>query len=164
MFLKKCVLALIVINLGYFAYSQGWLSQLLGGDASQREPERMSRQVNPSAIDVAMLSSTASATPSLVSTPLGIEPAAPAQDACLKHEQWIVYMGPYDTQALLDKKKNELKVLKLANKPVSKPSLKLGLSLGQFETEVSAREAMTALSKKGVKTASVLLWATTDCP
>jgi hypothetical protein len=162
--LRKIVLALLIANLGYFAYSQGWLGFVLDNVASQREPERMNRQINPNAIVV-----TATAKPpptaavAVATAPSESEPL-PAVEICTsRREQWLVYMGPYASKALVDKKKAELAALRLASTPVSKPTLKLGLSLGQFDSEASARDALAGFVRKGVKTATIVLWGTTSC-
>lgn len=166
MSLKKIVLTLLIANLGYFAYSLGWLSPLLGSDTSQREPERVTRQVNPAAIEVAIATIVPSMLPEqAVQAPPPVEPASSQPATCTsQREQWMVYMGPYASKALSEKKKAELKALGLTSTPASKPSLKLGLSLGQFESEILAREALARFASQGVKTATVVLWGTTSCP
>ena len=151
-----------MVNLGYFCYSQGWLDLLTGEDAAQREPERVSRQVNPDAIEVTPITQLS---PTAAAAPPETEPAPPQEPACAAtREEWLVYMGPYASQALSDKKKTELTALGITSTPISKPSHKLGLTLGQFESEAQAREALAVFAKKGVKTAAVLLWTTVDCP
>ncbi len=48
--LRALVAVLILANLGFLAWSQGWLDALALGDsgaASQREPERLKRQIHP---------------------------------------------------------------------------------------------------------------------
>lgn len=149
MSLKKLVFALLILNLGYFCFSQGWLELLAGSDSSQREPERIAKQVNAEAIQ--------------------IKPAAPPQttpllaETCIvQREQWLIYMGPYLTPAFNEQKKAELKQLGVTSTEISKPNLKIGLSLGQFDTEALAKEAFKRLGSKGVKTATVMLWDTVD--
>ena len=73
-------------------------------------------------------------------------------------------MGPYLTTALNERKKAELKQLGVTSTEVSKPNLKIGLSLGQFATEALAKDALKRLGSKGVKTATIVLWATVDAP
>lgn len=55
--LRSIVALLIVANLGFFAWSQGWLSPWLlapiANDAGQREPQRLQAQINPQAIRIA---------------------------------------------------------------------------------------------------------------
>jgi len=149
--LKKLILVLLIVNLGYFCYSQGWLQLLTGSDSLQREPERIAKQINAEAIQVkpAELPQT---------TPLLAE-------ACIvQREQWLIYMGPYLTPAFNEQKKTELEQLGVTSTEISKPNLKIGLSLGQFDTEALANEALNRLGKKGVKTATVVLWGTVGAP
>jgi cell division protein FtsN len=169
MSLRHLVIFLLIANLGYFGYSQGWLKAIIDSDAAQREPERLSRQVNPTAINVSL--ATKAEAPIVAASTFSAAPIPPVQAAAeqvatcaSKREQWVVYMGPYTSKTLADKKKTELSGLGVDSSGISKPNLKIGLSLGQFENEIAAREALTKLSTKGVKTATVVLWASTDCP
>ncbi len=160
MLLKKIVLTLLVANLGYAVYSQGWLSALTGADARQREPERLQRQINASAIKVHQ---------EMPNEPKVLPTAQPVMEAkvgvpttcanaATPAEEWRIYMGPYASKELLAKKKTELAKLKVTSVEVAKTSLPRGLSLGQYASESEARSALEALQKKGVKTATVLLW------
>lgn len=153
MSLKKLVLLLLIANLGYFGYSQGWLRMLTGGDSSQREPDRITKQINADAIQIKPVTSAA---------PLAA--VQPAEVCTVQREQWLIYMGPYLTPAFNERKKAELKQLGVASTEISKPSLKIGLSLGQFDTEALAREEFKRLGSKGVRTATVILWATIPAP
>jgi hypothetical protein len=152
--LKKLVFALLIVNLGYFCYSQGWLQLLMGGDSSQREPERVAKQINAEAIQIKP------------AKPAGLPQATSrlAEACTVQREQWLIYMGPYLTPALNERKKAELKQLGVTSTEISKPNLKIGLSLGQFDTEALAKEAFNRLGNKGVKTATVVLWGTVDAP
>lgn len=158
MSLKKLVLALLIVNLGYFCYSQGWLQLLTGGDSAQREPDRMAKQINAEVIQVKPV-------PTIATIPVVSQAISrPAETCTVQREQWLIYMGPYLTPEFNKKKKAELKQLGIPSTEVSKPALKLGLSLGQFSTEVLARDELKRLGNKGVKTATVMLWATVDAP
>ena len=169
MSLRKIVILLLIANLGYFAYGQGWLKALIGSDTSQREPERMSKQVNPAAVVIAPApqsppAATQTAAP-IVAPAAAPELAALPEPVCTsKREEWVIYMGPYANKELRDRKKAELSGLGLASTAISKQSLKLGLSLGEYESEASAKQALTDFSTKGVKTATVVLWGTAACP
>ncbi len=165
MSLKKIIALLIIVNIGYFAYSQGWLQSIAGSENAQREPERLTKQINADAIQV-----TPAAMPSHATTPSTSDAgapstaAAPTQPCTAQREQWIVYMGPYPTVEANRRKKVELKQLGIASTEVSKPRFLNGLSLGQFETENLARDALKRFNAKGVKTATVVLWATKTEP
>jgi hypothetical protein len=160
MFLRKIVLALLIANLAYAAYSQGWLNALTGADSAQREPKRMSRQINASAIDVQqeqpLAINVAVANPAFAEIKVGA--TALCSSAPPPAEQWVIYMGPYGTKELLSKKQAELAKLAVDSNEVTKTSLPKGLSLGSYTSEAGARSALKVLQRKGVKTATVLLW------
>lgn len=47
------MLALLLANAGYFAWTQGWLDDVIGVRAdSQREPDRLARQVRPETVQI----------------------------------------------------------------------------------------------------------------
>ena len=49
--LRGLVLALLVANLAFFGWTQGWLDNIIGVRAiGDREPERLARQVRPDAV------------------------------------------------------------------------------------------------------------------
>ena len=160
MFLRKIALALLIANLAYAAYSQGWLNALTGADSAQREPERMNRQINASAIDVQqeplLAMNAVAADQAFAEIKVGASPLCPS--ASHSAEQWVIYMGPYATKELLSKKKAELAKLDVDSNEVAKTSLPRGLSLGRYTNESGARSALEVLQSKGIKTATVLLW------
>jgi len=155
-FLKKLALGLLIANALYFVYHQNWLHQLIHADSSQREPERILKQIYPDAIAIKPIDAAAA------------PPATPmaAAEVCTAgpREQWLIYMGPYPTRALADKKKNELTQLGVTSSDISRVDLKIGLSLGQFATEALASAELKRLNRKGIKTATILLWATVSDP
>lgn len=166
MSLKNIVIFLLIANLGYFGYSQGWLEPLMGSDAAQREPGRMNRQVNAEAISVSLTPKKIEAPIAVMETPIAPAPLVPEQvPACAsEREPWVIYMGPYANKTLANKKKAELSRLGVDSNSISKPTLKIGLSLGQFESEIAARAAFNQFRTQGVKTATVVLWTNADCP
>ena len=176
MSLRKVFIVLLFANVAYFGYTQGWLNALSGADNAQREPERMSHQINGEAIQVTAAHEAPAAAKvnanksSVVPIPI-IEASAPAEIPTVASlanctpEQWMVYMGPYPNQAASDKKKNELTHLDVSRiQEVSKPLLKFGLALGQFSTEALARQELKRLNGKGIRTATVVLWSAAACP
>jgi hypothetical protein len=152
--LRNTVFALLFANLGYFAYSQGWLDAITGGDAKQREPQRLARQVNPESIRIE---------PS-IAPKVAVQTVTEPTRECQTGEQWLVYMGPYANRALLEKKESELDQRQVAYSEVTKSSLPLGLSLGEFNSEKQARVALEKLSSQDVNTATVILWGKTNKP
>ena len=75
-------------------------------------------------------------------------------------ERWMLFMGPYASLAVLERKRAELQALKLNTRdlphPVTHPQWGQGLSLGQFDSAALAQQALGDLSQRGVRTARVL--------
>ena len=66
-------------------------------------------------------------------------------------------MGKYPSVEALAKKRSELASLNLRFEPLSNPALEFGLSLGGFATQEAATAELANLSRRGVRTARVLL-------
>jgi hypothetical protein len=49
---RLMVMALLALNLGYYAWGQGWLLAYGWGPSQQREPQRVAQQVHPEAITI----------------------------------------------------------------------------------------------------------------
>lgn len=178
--LRFLVLALVLSNGLYFAWSQGLLQAYGFAPASQSEPQRLARQLRPEALRLLSAQELPpSAAASAVDARPGVclqaglfdaaqaallrdalEAALPAGswslDEVLQPARWIVYMGPYPSAEALAKKRAELAALKLPLEPLSNPALQGGLSLGGFETQTAATAQLDALSQRGVRTARVL--------
>lgn len=179
--LRFLVLALVLSNGLYFAWSQGLLQAYGFAPASQSEPQRLARQLRPEAL---RLLSAQELQQSQAASAVGVRPgvclqaglfdaaqtallrdalaaaALPAGswslDEVLEPARWIVYMGPYPSAEALAKKRTELSALKLRLEPLGNPALQGGLSLGGFETQAAATAQLNALSRRGVRTARVL--------
>jgi hypothetical protein len=184
--LRALVLALVLANAGYFAWTQGWLDTFTGQRAgSQREPDRLARQLRPESV---LILSPSSALPPITS-PVASAVSSSVAGACLeagpfsaaeadaaasavqaalrpgswadvktdRPGSWLVYMGRYPDRELLAKKKEEIARIKLAFEDVrSPPSLDPGLSLGRFDDRAGAEEALAQLALRGVKSARVV--------
>lgn len=220
--LRWVICLLVLGNVGYFAWSQGYLDTLGLKPAEQREPQRLTQQVRPEALrllngpkadPVQQASAVAPATPvaaavsppepapaatesASASAPAPAPVAAPADPgtasngprACwqvggftaaqaelLRAElallglpaagfsfsevrsggRWIVYMGRYDNQQQLDRKKDELRALGVAYREITAPGLAPGLALGTFSTEAAAQQARQKAERDGIRTAKV---------
>lgn len=70
--------------------------------------------------------------------------------------RWIVYMGRYDNAAQVERKKAELRELKVAFRDVSSPGLSPGLALGTYSSEAAAEQAIQNATRSGVRTARVV--------
>jgi len=70
---------------------------------------------------------------------------------------WLIYMGPYADAAALQSKQSELNRIGGVNfEEVRSPeSLRMGFSLGRYNSEAAANAALQALLPKGVRTARV---------
>ncbi|MDO9164768.1 MAG: SPOR domain-containing protein [Rhodoferax sp.] len=174
------VLALVLVNSVYFAWSQGLLQTFGFAPVQQTEPQRMGQQIKPDALRVLTaqdlrLNETAvrvAARPAeclqagLFDEAQGavlrrtLDSALPAGswtlNAVVEPARWIVYMGKYTSADALEKKRSQLASLNLKFEPLTNPELELGLSLGGFETQAAANAALEALSRRGVRTARVV--------
>ena len=177
---RTFVAALLVANLAFYAWSQGWLDGVVGvRSIGDREPERMARQVHPELVRVLPpgdSSTAAGTTPPVTLACLEAGPfidadAAAAQTAAQtalpgagvtdvktdKPAVWIVYMGRYANREALTKKEEELKRRKLDYDEVrDNAALTPGLSLGRFDTGAAAASALEALAQQGIHTARII--------
>ena len=69
--------------------------------------------------------------------------------------RWMVYMGRFEDQETLDRKRAELRARKVAHDRAG-GTLELGLSLGRFTTKDAAERELANLGTKGVRTARVV--------
>ncbi|MES2508940.1 MAG: SPOR domain-containing protein [Pseudomonadota bacterium] len=70
--------------------------------------------------------------------------------------RWMLYMGKYSGPDALEKKRGELRQLRVSFEPLNNPSLEPGLSLGTFPAKAEAEAEMARISKRGVRTAKVI--------
>jgi hypothetical protein len=73
----------------------------------------------------------------------------------LSRGRWIVYMGRYDNTDQLERKKAELRALKMDFRTLSVPGLAPGLALGTFSNEAAAKQWLQKVTRDGVRTARV---------
>ena len=69
--------------------------------------------------------------------------------------RWIVYMGRYDNADQLERKKVELRGLKVDFRTVSAPGLAPGLALGTYSSEAAVQQALQKAVRDGVRSARV---------
>jgi hypothetical protein len=176
--LRTLVVALILANAAFFAWTQGWLDNAVGVRATgDREPERLQRQVRPETIRILPPSASADTAASGVCLEAGpfaaaevaaVEgvlrsalPNAPGANwSSVKIEQtgaWIVYMGPYPTRDVLNRKQEELGRRNLPFEEVHSPAaLEPGLSLGRFDERARADKALEQFTQQGIRSAKVV--------
>jgi hypothetical protein len=175
--LRLLVLALLLANGGFYAWSQGWLRGYGLGPAAQQESFRLEQQVRPEAVEI--LSGPEAQQLQARGTQQGeclqagvftdLQAAALRQAALAalpegswemqgttEPARWIVYMGKYPDAQTLARKRTELAALQLRFEPLASPELEYGLSLGGFDTQAQAEAHLAALTRRGVRTASVV--------
>lgn len=183
--LRFIVLALLLANGVYFAWSHSLLVTLGLGPVQQTEPQRMGQQIKPEALRILtpqeLRLATLEAQPPAPAVPLKPTECRQAgvftepQSALLRSQlesrlpagswvlspavepaHWIVYMGKYASAQELARKRAQLAVLNLKFEPLTNPALALGLSLGRYETQAAATAALAGFSQRGVRTARVV--------
>ncbi len=178
MMLRALVLLLMLLNLGYLAWGQGWLLPYGFGPVTQREPQRLARQIHPEAIRILKSEDLSQPLPEGITSKAEclqsevlnaaqvdklrpvLQAALPTQawtlDEFIASERWIVYMGKYPNSAELDKKRSELVKLGINPDTPRNPNLAPGLALAAFDLQTQADSALKALSERGVHTARVV--------
>ncbi len=176
--LRAFVWWLLLLNVLYGSWAQGWLLPYGFGPVPQREPHRLAQQIHPELITLLSPAELRlMSRPKPPDPPLCLEtgPMDEAQAEVLRPyleaswpagswvfqeltvpERWLVYMGKYANAAELDKKRAELAGIQLDTEAVASAALVPGLSLGAYPTEAQATAALQALSRRGVRTARVV--------
>jgi hypothetical protein len=85
-----------------------------------------------------------------------LPPGAWALDNVGTPTRWIVYMGKYTDPEVLDKKRAELRAMRVETAPIGQAALAPGLSLGVFTSSAGAYEQLAQLTRRGVRTARVV--------
>lgn len=179
--LRLFVILLVLANAAYFAWSQGWVRDWGLGPTEQSEPQRVAQQVSPQAMR--LLSPQEVKRLEVAATPKPTPPEClesglfdAKQSATLRQSlanvlpvsawtlepavnpaRWIAYMGKYPNADVANKKKAELKAKGVAYEALRNPSLEPGISLGGYDTQAKANQALKDLTKAGVRTAKVVL-------
>jgi hypothetical protein len=183
--LRGLVLLLVLANAGYWAWTQGLLATYGLAPASTSEPQRLAQQIRPDAMRLMDSENALRAEAPLPAAPAPASPPEPteclqaglftdAQAQALRPSlqslpdgswalaprltpgRWIVYMGPYATDDLLAKKREELGRLGVRLEPLVNPALARGLSLGHFSTRLEAEAELGRAAQRGVRTAHVV--------
>jgi hypothetical protein len=179
--LRFFVLLLLLANGLYYAWSEGWLRELGTGPAVQAEPQRLEQQIKPEALRI-LTSEEVSRIEALAAAPKagptecleaglfdGKQSAALRQTlearlpvgswtllASVQPPRWIVYMGKFANADAANKKKLGLKGRSVAFEALRSATLEPGISLGGYDTQASANQALKELTQKGVRTAKVV--------
>ena len=181
--LRLLVLALLLGNLGYFAWSKNLLAAYGFAPATQSEPQRLATQIQPEAIrlltaeDAKKLeSASATNAPSVASAPECLQaglfneqqtallrasleatlpPGSWQLESSVESARWIVYMGKFNNPENLAKKRTELRQLGVPFRAVNNEALAPGLALASFPLEADAEKELARIAIKGVRTARV---------
>jgi hypothetical protein len=179
--LRLFVLALLLTNGLFFAWSQGLLQSYGWAPVQQSEPQRLAQQVRPEKLhvlrpeDLQRLAAQAALPPPRPAECLqaglfddtqaealrqALSPALPAGawmlESGVEPVRWIVYMGKYANSDAMAKKRDELRGLNIRFETLVNPALEPGLSLGSYPSEAAARDGLAKLASRGVRTARVL--------
>ena len=178
--LRVLALLLLLANLGFFAWTQGWLDSVVSARArGDREPERLAREFQPQRLRIlppgeaasAMAAAPAAATACLEAGPYTpaearaaeslLQQALPAGSWARRSVEqpgtWIVYLGRFTAADALQKKIEELRRLPAPFEEVqSPPDLAPGLSLGRYDSRAAADKALETLGQRGIRTARVV--------
>lgn len=173
------VAALLIANVVFYSWSQGWLDDVTGLRArGDREPERMLKQVRPESVRVVTAQAVAAAASAaearlacLEAGPFSNDTIAAAESALSTTlpagswvrrstevpARWILYMGRYPNREAMQKKEQELARIRVSFEELSAPpEFAPGLALGRFADRESAEAALQQLTQRGVQTARVL--------
>lgn len=168
--LKPLLGGLLAANLAFFAWTQGWLTGLVGvSPDGDREPQRLSRQVQAEAVQLLPPGTLARRTPPPVCVESG--PYTPAElgraegvlRAALSEGswqlitrerpgQWMVYMGPYTSKESMQRRIDDLRKKQVAFEEVRNlPEYEPGLMFGRYTSESDARTAVSRLQALKVR-------------
>jgi len=183
MLLRLLALFLVLANGVYYAWSQNALRAWGLERPTQTEPQRLTHQLRPEAMKllsadearrlVAALPAPAPAPAAGQCLQAGLFGEAEAAVLRSRAEavlpvgswsleagstpgRWIVYMGRYANAEQLDRKRGELRALRLSFEAPGSSALEPGLSLGGFGTQAEANARLAALAQRGVRTARVV--------
>ena len=182
--LRLLVLALLLANAGYFAWTQGLLADYGFAPAVQAEPQRLGQQLRPEAMrllttaEARQIESEPSPAPAAQAAPeclqaglfspeqssalrAGLESSFPigswTLESGVEPGRWIVYMGKYNSEDALNKKRTELRGLGVSFEALVNPALGPGLSLGHYASQADAERELAKVATRGVRTAKVVL-------
>lgn len=79
-----------------------------------------------------------------------------AMSETLLNARWIVYLGPFPSDAALQQRRAELRRANVDHRELPASSLSPGLALGTFSTEEAAQRALAAVTRQGVSGARVV--------
>jgi hypothetical protein len=186
---RALVVALLVANVAFWAWTQGWLDGLVGvSPLGDREPARVERQVDPQRVRVVTAAAVAPAAPAPAPAPAPADAAtacleagpfspleAIAAEAALvraalppgswrdvrvdRPGTWVIYVGRFASREQMTQREDELRRLRIAFEPVRVADLEPGLVLGSYDARAGADEALQQFIQRGVPGARVVATA-----
>ena len=176
--LRLVVLLLVLLNAGYYAWSQGMLRAYGWAPVDPSEAHRIQQQLRPEAVRIlppeeGRRAEQVALTPpkppeclqagvfddrqaeALRAAAAGLPQGSWVLEATPVPGRWMVYMGRFDDIETLDRKRAELRARKVDHDRAG-GTLELGLSLGRFASKEAAERELTNLGNKGVRTARVI--------
>jgi len=177
--MRALVALLLLANLAFFAWSQGWLDSVVGVRASgDREPDRVARQVRPEIVRIltpqaaaAAASAAESRLACLEAGPFDTRSAAVAESALAstlpsgtwtrstieQPARWIAYMGRYANRDAMLRREQELSRIGIPFDEVTDaPEYEPGLALGRFSNRDATEDALDQLERRGIRTAKAV--------
>jgi hypothetical protein len=172
--LRVLAIVLFLANVLIFGWTQGWLGGLVAGSDSDREPRRMSAQINASSVTVVNAVALARMQSQTVCLEAGpFSPAELAQIDTLARSalpegswslltrerpgSWMIYIGKFPNHEVMQRKADELKRLNVAFEEIRTPvDLVPGLVLARYGRSDEAQEAQRRLVERRVRSARVV--------
>ncbi|WP_367848213.1 SPOR domain-containing protein [Rhodoferax sp. WC2427] len=183
--LRGIVLFFLLANGVYFAWSQGLLAAYGLAPAPVSEPQRLAQQIHPELVVLVPPHTAEAASAAAAPAVVASAPAEPTEcltaglfdvargtllakaladtlpagswslEPGVEPGRWMVYMGRYANAELLERKKAELRGMRIRFEPAP-ANLEPGLSLGSFDSEAGANKLLGEVTQHGVRTAHVV--------
>jgi len=172
--LRALAALLLLANVAFWAWSQGWLDGVVGVKArGDREPERLALQLHPETVVVLPAMPAASAIPTCLEsgpyTPAEVTSAETALRSAVpglawtnarteQPGQWVIYMGGYPDRETLKRKEDEISKVGVRFDEAPLPNDgPYGLVLGRYDDRTAADRALAQIQQRGVRTARVVV-------
>ncbi len=174
--LRNFLILLLLLNAGLFAWTQGWFAAWGWPAGNDREASYIQDQVRPEILslqaDVRTRKIAKINNPTrCLTTPVFALPAAknlatqaqeilPAASWTMQDintpGQWMIYMGRYPDNEAVERKKIELRRLRISSDLPVPTSYQPGISLGAFNNYEQAEEAYKQILSKGARSARIV--------
>jgi len=160
--MRTLVLALLLANLAFFAWTQGWLAAAGLGPVTQREPQRLALQIHPEQVRVMPLASApaahASAPPSApqpaasAPQPAASAASAPAASAAAPERAVCRQIGPFGAMQTQELAQAQAALAKAGLQPevITTPApAQWMVLLGPYPSQEAMRAALDQIAQQG---------------